>query len=333
MANPEHVAILKQGVEVWNEWRENSRNEYADLSGVDLSGETLRGVDFWFTNLRNSNLRMTNLSESHMHWTWLNNSDLYNSFLINADFIEANLYAANLRQAQLHRTRFEGGNLHGADFTEAVFAETLFVDTDLSNAKGLENGKHIMPSTLGIDTIYRSGGNIPEVFLRGCGVPDTFINFSRSLIGKPIEFYSCFISYSSKDQEFAEHLHADLQSKGVRVWFAPDDLKIGDKFRMEVDRAIRIYDKLLIVLSENSITSPWVEKEVETAFEKERRENRIVLFPIRLDDSIMKTDQAWAADIRRTRHIGDFSRWKNHDSYQAALERLLRDLKAAAPGG
>jgi len=45
---------------------------------------------------------------------------------------------------------------------------------------------------------------------------------------------------------------------------------------------------------------------------------------------MMKTEEAWAADIRRTRHIGDFTDWKNHDSYKKALEHLLRDLKASA---
>jgi hypothetical protein len=151
----------------------------------------------------------------------------------------------------------------------------------------------------------------------------------RSLVGKPIEFYSCFISYSSKDADFAKRLHADLQAQNVRCWFAPEDLKIGDKFRMRIDEAIRIHDKLLLVLSENSVKSAWVEKEVETAFEKERRQdNKPVLFPIRLDDAVMQTDQAWAGDIRRTRHIGDFTRWKDHDAYQQAFQRLLRDLKA-----
>jgi hypothetical protein len=55
----------------------------------------------------------------------------------------------------------------------------------------------------------------------------------------------------------------------------------------------------------------------------------VVLFPIRLDDGIMNTDQAWAADIRRTRHIGDFSKWEDKENFQKAFERLLRDLKAA----
>ena len=72
-----------------------------------------------------------------------------------------------------------------------------------------------------------------------------------------------------------------------------------------------------------------MEIEVETAFEKERRQdNKPVLFPIRLDDAVMQTEEAWAADIRRTRHIGDFRRWKDHDPYQQAIQRLLRDLKA-----
>jgi hypothetical protein len=124
-------------------------------------------------------------------------------------------------------------------------------------------------------------------------------------------------------------VHANLRDRDVRVWFAPEDLKIGDKFRSRIDEAIRVYDKLLLVLSENSINSAWVEKEVETAFENEQKEKRSMLFPVRLDDAVMKTDQAWAADIRRTRHIGDMSAWKDHDHYQAAFDRPLRDLKAS----
>ena len=99
-----------------------------------------------------------------------------------------------------------------------------------------------------------------------------------------------------------------------------------------------MHDKLLLVLTESSVKSAWVEKEVETAFEKERisggrleaggPKGRTVLFPIRLDDAVMEAGEAWAADIRRTRHIGDFRGWKEHDKYKAAFEGLMRDLKA-----
>jgi hypothetical protein len=53
-----------------------------------------------------------------------------------------------------------------------------------------------------------------------------------------------------------------------------------------------------------------------------------VLFPIRLDDTVMKTKEAWAAKLR-ARHIGDFTRWKEHGAYSKGLDRLLRDLKVA----
>src|ERR1700739_143408 len=109
----------------------------------------------------------------------------------------------------------------------------------------------------------------------------------------PRPFYSCFISYSSKNQEFATRLKNDLQGQGVRCWFAPQDLRIGDPFRQKIDDAIRLHDKLIIVLSACSVNSPWVQKEVETAFEVERQQDRTVLFPIRIDDSIMETKQPW----------------------------------------
>jgi TIR domain len=81
-----------------------------------------------------------------------------------------------------------------------------------------------------------------------------------------IQYYSSFISYSSKDQEFADRIHADLQNKGVRCWFAPHDMPIGGRILDEIDHAIRLRDKLLLILSEHSIKSDWVEDEVSKAF-------------------------------------------------------------------
>jgi hypothetical protein len=85
----------------------------------------------------------------------------------------------------------------------------------------------------------------------------------------------------------------------------------------------------MIVLSEASVHSRWVEREVNAAMEREEREKRTVLFPIRVDDAVMNAPQPWAADVRRTRHIGDFRCWKSHDAYAKALDRLLRDLRAS----
>ncbi len=67
---------------------------------------------------------------------------------------------------------------------------------------------------------------------------------------------------------------------------------------------------------------------MEAALAKERAPGaRHVLFPIRLDDAVMGVQGGWPAFVRNTRNIGDFTRWKEHDSYAKAFERLLRDLK------
>ncbi len=76
------------------------------------------------------------------------------------------------------------------------------------------------------------------------------------------------------------------------------------------------------------LESPWVQTEVETAYERERRYNQIVLFPIKIDDAVTTSVQSWAADIRRTRHIGDFRLWRRVSPYASARDRLLRDLQS-----
>ena len=96
--------------------------------------------------------------------------------------------------------------LRHANIDSVIVGYTRFGAVDLSVVKNLETVRHGAPSTNGIDTIIRSQGKIPEIFLRNAGVPDSIIETIPSLVGSlnPIDYYSCFISYSSKDQAFAE---------------------------------------------------------------------------------------------------------------------------------
>ena len=304
----------------------------ADLSKAVITGADLRDANLFQANLSGADLREANLSRADLRKADLRKADLRKADLSEMDLIETNLSGADLSgadlsMAKLNKTNLSGSDLNGTIFRYTEFAYTILGDTDLSDASELENTFHSGPSIIGIDTIFRSEGKIPHIFLKNAGVPDKFIEHMGSWIEHEFQFYSCFISYSNNDKEFAERIYADLRKEGVRCWFAPKDMKIGDKIRQRLDESIRIYDKLLLVLSENSIASTWVEKEVETAFEKETRK-KTVLFPVSLDDCVMETDESWAADIRKTRHIGDFINWKNHDRYQQAFKRLLRDLQA-----
>ena len=169
-----------------------------------------------------------------------------------------------------------------------------------------------------------------ELFASQAAIALKYIQLINSLpvndVSAP-KYSSCFISYSAKDESFVQKLYNDLEKKRIRCWFAPSDMKIGDKIRSKIDEVITQHDKLLLILSKSSIHSQWVEQEVETALEKERKKNLTMLFPIRLDHKVMKARSGWAKYIRNTRNIGDFSNWSQEEAYQESLNRLLRDLE------
>ncbi|HEU5380018.1 MAG TPA: toll/interleukin-1 receptor domain-containing protein [Ktedonobacteraceae bacterium] len=142
--------------------------------------------------------------------------------------------------------------------------------------------------------------------------------------------HSCFLSYSSKEETLAQRLYADLKAQGVDCWFAPHSMKIGARIRLTIDQAIHQQAKLLLLLSQHSLESSWVEDEVEAALERERTERCEMLFPIRLDNAVTQPDApAWAVRLRRQVNIGDFSNWTDQQAYEKAFERLLGDLENA----
>jgi uncharacterized protein YjbI with pentapeptide repeats len=306
MPNHEHVALLKQGVDAWNAWRDENPDIRPDLTEADLNG--------------------AKLSEANLYKADLSKADLTEADLRGANLGEANLSGANLSGADLRGANLGEANLVEADLSEAVLGQTVFGATRLSEVKGLDQCDHVLPSIVDFQTLKNSDP-LPIAFLRGVGLPDNLIKDLPSLLNEAIQHYSCFISYSSKDQTFAERLHADLQNKSVRCWFAPHDMPIGAKIIDAIDEAIRLRDKVLLILSEGAIASEWVEGEVTRALDEERTRKQVVLFPVRLDDAVMQTSEGWARLLRAQRNIGDFSRWKEHDSYQKSLERLMRDLR------
>jgi len=347
MANAGYLALLEQGVEAWNKWRIEHLIDWADLYGVDfsfadlagadLAGADFSGTDFTYADFTQANLIGADFSRANLSEAHLSGADLSLANLAEADFTGADLSKANLTEADFRRANLTEADLNGTNFNKTNVAWTLFAGNDLSEAKGLETVHHIGPSTIGIDTIYKSAGRIPQVFLRGAGVPDNFIPYIASLTGKGMEFYSCFISYSTKDQEFVDRLHADLQNNNVRCWFAPHDIAAGKKIHEQIDEAIRMHDKLLLILSPASMESEWVKTEIAKARKREIREGNRVLFPVGLVkyDLHIRDWECFDADTGkdsareiREYFIPDFSDWKNHDSYQIAFKRLLHDLKA-----
>jgi hypothetical protein len=380
MANSEHVEIVRGGAEAIRKWRNKNPHvrldldrailsktdlnhanlgeatlQEADLTEANLSDANIARALLYGTKLRKASLPLACLSKSHLYGADLSGANLSGADLYEADLRNANLSGAdlggasvtgailceaNLKQTNLSGSTFIDVDISQADFSDAIIDATVFANVDLSSATSLDAVRHRGPSTIGVDTLFRSRGRIPEGFLKGCGIPDVLITYLPSLMSTrdPVQFYSCFISYSHSDEAFCKRLYSRMRDEHLRVWYAPEDIMAGRKLHEQIEQAIRVYDKVLLVLSETSLQSDWVATEIYHARQREVKEKRRVLFPIRLVPfEMIRQWQCFDADsgkdmAREIREyfIPEFSNWKDHDSFEAAFKRLLDDLKATS---
>lgn len=388
VANQEQLKVLRQGAEVWNEWRLEHPNIAVDLREADLQGADLQGANLHHANLieaslygtdlteanltqadlieadlQGANLQGANLHEANLHGADLTRADLRGAYLHGADLAEANLrwasfreanlfsadlqgvdlqgavlVRANLHEANLFNADLQGVNFHGSNLQRVNMANvrmggTIFGNVDLQTVQGLTTVNHIAPSTIGLDTIEQSHGVIPEIFLRGAGVAERIIEYLPSLTAQVIQFYSCFISYSHADKLFARRLHDALQGRGIRCWLDEHQLLPGHSIYDEVDRGIRLWDKVLLCASQHSLTSWWVDNEIDKTFVKEQqftkeRGTKIrALIPLNLDGALWKWRDG-KADQVRSRLVADFTGWEHDNAkFEHELERLVKALR------
>jgi len=159
MADKKHIEIVLQGAETIATWREENPDKSFDLSGANL-----RRADLSRANLNRANLQNANLEWADLRWADLVGANFSQARLVRADFHKADLNEANLRNADLTMANLEDANLSGANFDHTIFGYTRLFNTDLSQAKGLENSEYRHPSSADIETLDKSG-SLPKAFL------------------------------------------------------------------------------------------------------------------------------------------------------------------------
>ena len=364
MANPEHLRALAQGVQAWNAWRKQQPGVLVDLTEADLSGAELPGVDFSRANLLSVNLSNANLSgakfgnaflllanlaearlhDAELYRTVLEGVDLSKADLSYAKLMKAYLLGANLSEANLSMTALDLANLTHADLRKANmyfahFAETILSATNLGGAKQLDTCVHVRPSSVDIRTLQESG-MLPEKFLRGCGLPQDFIRLLPSILSQRPQYYSCFISYSHVDKTFAQLLHSRLQARGIDCWLDEHQLLPGDDLHEGIDQGIRLWDKVLLCASKSSLTSWWVDGEINRAFQKEaqimkeRGKKVLALIPLNLDGFLFNTNyQSGKKPEITSRVAANFVGWEKDPAlFDRELEKVIRALRTDEGG-
>ncbi len=343
MADEKLVAILKQGAEAWNRWREDNepseidlreaRLDWAKLSGADLYRADLRGVSLYAADLGGANfsqadLRGANLRGGQLEWANLHAADLSGADLRGAKFHCANLYEANLSRTDLLGAKLSEANLSNANLEGARCCGTNFVEVDLSTTFGLASIIHHGLSILNVGTLFHSRGKIPEVFLRGCGVAESLIAALPSLIDNTTPYYYCFISYSHADKDFAQRLHDSLQGKGIRCWLNEHHRNIGDMLQPTSLEDRGVYDKIVLCCSKTSLISPEGEIAFNQVIMMEKDHQRLLIVPLDLDGYLLGDEcKGWVADELRQRVVADFKGWKDHDVFEAALTHVVNALR------
>lgn len=323
MANSEYENVFNSGAAAIDRWR----TENADIK-PDLSDADLRGADLTETNLVGADLSGANLV----------GADLSGADLVGANLVGANLEQADLCYADLSGADLSWANLHRANLRQAIFngthsRNTLWVEVDLSRAVELETIIHWGPSSLGVNTILNSKGNIPVEFLRGCGMPDDLIaRLANSFSDMSLEASSCFISFSPEDATFARRLHDKLQSRGIRCWL-DEKPSLSSNYK-PTDRGLKIWDKVLLCTSKHSLTSNWIEQEIATAFENEdrqyKRDTDIIhsLVPLNLDQHLFNNWEHQRKQSLCDRVAADFNGWEtNQSTFDSQLELVIAALQ------
>lgn len=323
----------------------------ANLSEANLSKAILTNANLYKAKLFKTNLCTANLSNAYLMMACLHSANLFSANLSDANLTEADLVHADLRWAEIFQANLAGAklsnadlsfakllnvnlfqaNLFGARFQETEFNQmqlenTYLINIDLSSVIGLDVCRHSGPSIIDHRTLVRSK-NLPIAFLRGCGLPENLILAYQTMHNDTPLFSDCYISCSEEDIGFTLQLYRSLQQKNVRCWIIRNSMKTGDQIRHIIEERIRDQEKMIVIFSKNFMEGSWVQKELETAFQKEGELNRSVLIPISLDSSYLEANETIFADIRATRHYHDFREWQNSLKLENATSALLRSLE------
>ena len=359
MRNGDFMGAMVRRADLSNSYMNDVHFYRADLREANMSraiapGANLRGADLRNANLAGINLDRATLSEANLSGADLTNANLDRANLDRTNFTGANLTGASFNGANLSRTNLSEAVLNEADFYEAVLNDvvtgeaqfsnciigyTVFQNCAMDSALGLDSVRHDAPSTIGLDTLLRSRGALPQSFILGSGIPVAVVDIQDSVADAPVTTLEVHISCANGDIEFARQLEANLRAQGVRSWVFAEGFRgnpLVDRRATsgeeEIERWVRHYDRLIVVCSAAGLDSETVRNDITSAQEAENINDRWTMFLVDAD-GIMGAGRNRAARLLKEDHrVFDLSgQQPGSEEYQAALAELIENLRDEQP--
>lgn len=124
-----------------------------------------------------------------------------------------------------------------------------------------------------------------------------------------------FISYSSKDREWAEQICHVLELNHISYWIAPECIPGGSNYTTEIPLAIQSCCVFFILLTDHSVQSPWVKKELDTAINEKK-----LILPLLLQGTEMPSDFVFLLN-----GVQFYSTGNQNDPTSEILDRIKKE--------
>lgn len=128
--------------------------------------------------------------------------------------------------------------------------------------------------------------------------------------GKPA--FDVFISYSHFDRAWADRLRLALEQRGLAVWFDEHNIRPGDLFAKSLEQGLRESRAVALVVSQEALSSAWVEEEYYRALSLVNSSSQLRLIPLLLG-------QAQLPGFLSSRQWIDF---RDETSFEESVNRL-----------
>ena len=311
----------------------------ADCREADFQGADLDRIILSDANLSGANLRGANLNRANLDRANLSGADLTGATLNGAALTRTNLTEVNFQESDFYEAVFNTTRLTGANFGGSIMGYTVFQNCNLSDALGLDTVRHDAPSTLGVDSLFRSNGQIPESFLAGVGSPESLAAFQQSLSGAAALSGDYFIACAAGDASFAAKLQADLRANGARCWLFPENARgsaLVDRRSTseeeEIERWIRHYDKLLVVCTPEAFASETIRNDIIAAKEQQQSRDEWLLFLVTGDGFMTAPRDRYARGLNAEHRVFDLpGQAENTEAYQQGVAELAAALQQVQP--